>query len=157
LVGFSRCSVAAHPKHVTGKEVCLRRVATAAIAMALLVPLPGSAAGAEGVMSGAPLVKIGGPAKLKAARVLEFPVYCSRPCFVKVTVKLLLPGPNLVLTDATTIQPGRPKVDRLKLNRPATVALKENYREARLEVIARARNLETGARAVARRTFKFHL
>jgi len=134
----------------------LKRVAIAAIAMALLAPVP-SATGSAATTSGAPLVRIGGPAKLKVARVLQFPIYCSRPCFVKVTVKLILPGPNLVLSDTTTIQPGRPKIDRLTLNRPATAVLKENYRVARLEVIARARNLETGARAEDRRTFRFHL
>lgn len=107
--------------------------------------------------AGAPLVKIGGPAKLRVARVLQFPIYCSRPCFVKVTATLVMPGPNPVSTVSARIQPGRPKVDRFRLNRPAIDQLKASFREARLRAVAWARDRETGARQTDRRGFRFKL
>jgi hypothetical protein len=103
------------------------------------------------------LVKIGGAPKLRAAKRLQFPVYCSKPCFVKVTSRFVWPGPDLALTSSTTIQPGHPKLDRITLNDPATAHLKANYQQSHLRVIARARNLETNAHQNDERSFGFHL
>ncbi len=135
----------------------LRRLTICALALALLgagVAAPAAAGGAK-ARSAAPLVRIGGPAKLKAARKLTFLLACSAPCRVTVTVKLILPGPNLVSTVSGVIQPGHPRPDTLTLNASATHDLKASYRQCRLKVIARARNLSTNARQTARRTFLF--
>ena len=132
----------------------MKKLLIALVAALLLVAVgtgPTASAGTQ------PLVRIGGPAKLQAARVLQFPIYCSAPCFVKVTARLVWPGADLVSTVSTTIQPGRPKIDRLTLNGPATAHLKENYRQSHLRVIARARNLDTNAKQNDQRTFGFKL
>lgn len=132
----------------------MKKLLIALVAALLLVAVgtgPVASAGTQ------PLVTIGGPGKLQAARVLQFPIRCSEPCFVKVTSRLVWPGPDLVSTVSTTIQPGQPKVDRLTLNGPATQHLKDNYKQSHLRVIARARNLETNAKQNDQRTFGFKL
>jgi hypothetical protein len=134
----------------------VRRILLPVIAVGLLLA-PAAGRAADATTSGAPLVRIGGAPKLQAAKRLQFPVFCSRPCFVKVTSRFAWPGPDLVLTSATTIQPGQPKVDRITLNGPATAHLKSNYRQSHLKVIARARNLETNAHQNDVRIFGFHL
>ena len=102
-----------------------------------------------------PLVKIGGPNRLKAARTLRFFLTCRADCHVSVTAKLILPGPNLVTTVSGFIDAGRTRPDTLTLNGGATHALKANFRQCRLKVIVRGRNLDTGAHQTARRTFRF--
>ena len=141
------------PRPVTGRALW----ATIAVAIGVAVPAHAGPPQPGAATAAAPLVTIGGPAQLRAARVIQFPVYCSRPCFVKVTVKLVMPGPDLISTVSDEIYPGRPKVDRLTLNRPATDQLKASFREARLWAVARARNLATGARQTDRRSFEFKL
>jgi hypothetical protein len=143
-------------RRVPDKEVGVKRILLSMAAAALLLaPAAGSAQ--DATTSGARLVRIGGPPKLKAAKRMQFPVHCSAPCFVKVTSRFDWPGPDLVLTSSTTIQPGQPKVDRITLNGPATAHLKANYRQSHLRVIARARNLETNAHQNDNRSFGFHL
>jgi hypothetical protein len=134
----------------------VRRILLSGIAVAmLLAPAAGSAS--DATSSAVPLVRIGGPPKLQAAKRLQFPIYCSEPCFVKVISRFAWPGADLVLTSATTLQPGHPKVDRITLNPPATEYLKANYLRSHLQVIARARNLETNAHRSDARSFGFHL
>jgi hypothetical protein len=132
----------------------MRRALMAAIATTALL---GAGAGqvASSGAAGQPLVKIGGPPKIQAASHIQFPIYCSAPCFVKVTARFDWPGADLVSTVSSTIQPGHPKVDRLTLNGPATAHLKANYKQSHLKVIARARNLETNAHQNDNRTFGF--
>jgi hypothetical protein len=119
--------------------------------------LPGASAGArsEATATAAPLIRIGGPAKLKVRKVLKFPIFCSHPCFATVTTKLILPGPNLHTTVSGSV--GRRTAIKLRLNGTLRDYLKDHYRQSRLKVIARARNLDTNAHATARRTFRFHL
>ena len=131
------------------RRVLITGVAALSLIVVGLGPVASSGAGSR------PLVKIGGPPKLQAASHIQFPIYCSSPCFVKVTARLAWPGPDLVSTVSSTIQPGHPKVDRLVLNGPATAHLKANYRQSHLKVVARARNLENGARQNDRRRFGF--
>lgn len=135
----------------------MRRVSLAAVAIAALMLLPGAPAGAQSdaTASRAPLIKIGGPPKLKVRRVLRFPIFCSDPCFAQVTSKLRLPGPNLNVTVSGNV--GRRTVIRLVLNAALRNYLKANYRQSRLRVVARARNLATNAHATDRRTFRFRL
>ena len=132
----------------------MRRVLITATATMLLVGVGAGQVTSSGA-AGRPLVKIGGPAKLQAAKRLQFPIYCSAPCFVKVTARIAWPGADLVSTVSAVIQPGHPKVDHLTLNGPATAHLKATYQQSHLRVIARARNLETNAHQNARRTFGF--
>lgn len=134
----------------------MRRILLSLSAVGLLLA-PAAGRAADATSSGVPLVRIGGPPKLKAAKRLQFPIYCSSPCFVKVTSRFDWPGADLVLTSSTIIQPGHPKVDRITLNGPATSHLKANYQHSHLRVIARARNLETNAHQNDQRTFGFHL
>ena len=134
----------------------MRRVLTAAIATTVLLGV-GAAQVASSGAAGRPLVKIGGPPKLQAASNLQFPIYCSSPCFVKVTARIAWPGADLVSTVSATIQPGHPKVDRLTLNGPATAHLKSTYKRSHLKVVARARNLDTNSHQNDKRTFGFHL
>ena len=132
----------------------MRRVLITASATMLLLGVGAGQVASSGA-AGRPLVKIGGPQKLQAAQRLQFPIYCSEPCFVKVTARIAWPGADLVSTVSAVMQPGLPKVDHLTLNGPATAHLKETYRQARLKVVARARNLETNAHRNARKIFGF--
>jgi hypothetical protein len=134
----------------------VRRFLLSVITVGLLLAPAGGWA-ADATSSATPLVRIGGPPKLRAAKRLQFPVFCSRPCFVKVTSRFAWPGPDLVLTSATTIQPGHPKVDRITLNGAATDYLKANWQQSHLRVIARARDLATNAHQNDLRSFGFHL
>ena len=135
----------------------MKRVSIAVVAVAALMLLPGASASARpgASASSGPLIKIGGPARLEVRKVLKFPIFCSHPCFAVVTTKLILPGPNLHTTVSGSV--GRRTPIKLTLNGALRDFLKDNYREAKLKVVARARNLDTNAHATARRTFRFRL
>ena len=106
-------------------------------------------------VSAGPPVRIGGPNKLKAAKVLKFPIFVSADSFVKVQGKLRLPGPNIPVSLSGTIRQGHPKVVKLTLNGPAKNNLKANYKVSSLKIIVTARNLLTNIKHRARKTFAF--
>jgi hypothetical protein len=105
--------------------------------------------------SAAPAVRIGGPHKLHARRILKFPIFVSADSFVKVRGKLRLPGPNLPVRLSGTIRQGHPKQVKLTLNGPARRDLKANFRVSSMKIVVRARNLATNITHVARKTFRF--
>jgi hypothetical protein len=139
----------------------MKRTSIVVAATALLCTAPSTLAGASAAPAGATasatgFVQIGGPAKLQVARQLKFPVRCSVPCSAGITATLQFPDGKLgPTTIRTTIQPGHPKVDVLTLNGPALRHLKATYLGSKLKVVVRARNLDTGGRAVDRRNFGF--
>ena len=101
-------------------------------------------------------VKIQGKNKLKAVKKLKYRIACRDACRVAVTSKLIWPGrPNLVNTARATFSAGESRANVLVLNSPARNTLKANVRTARLQVIVRARNLDTGAKRTVRKTFRF--
>ncbi len=114
-----------------------------------------AAASPDAGASAGPAVRIGGPHKLHARRILKFPVFVSADSFVKVTGKLRLPGPNLPVRVSGTIRKGHPKQVKLTLNGPARRDLKDGFRVSSLKVVVRARNLLTNVRHTARKTFRF--
>jgi hypothetical protein len=127
-----------------------------AVAATMLVAShAGASQGGGAAASRAPAVRIGGPHKLHARRILKFPVFVSADSFVKVRGKLRLPGPNLPVHLGGTIRQGHPKQVKLTLNGPAKRDLKDQFRVASLKIVVTARNLESGVRHVARKTFRF--
>ena len=129
------------------------------VAVGATVPVDANLAAARrGARAGAragPAVRIGGPHKLHARRILKFPIFVSADSFVKVRGKLRLPGPNLPVHLGGTIRQGHPKQVKLTLNGPAKRDLKANYRVSSLKVVVTARNLLTNIRHRDRKTFRF--
>jgi hypothetical protein len=126
------------------------------VAATTLVASQAGASQSEGAeASRAPAVRIGGPHKLHARRILKFPIFVSADSFVKVRGKLRLPGPNLGVHLGGTIRKGHPKQVKLTLNGPAKRDLKAHYRVASLKIVVTARNLDNGVRRVDRKTFRF--
>lgn len=126
----------------------------AAVAMLSLAAAQAGARDGAGA-SAAPPVRIGGPNKLKAAKVLQFPLYVSADSFVKIGGVLRLPGPNIPVNLSGTILQGHPKVVKLTLNGPARDDLKANFRVSSLKITVTARNLVTSIKHTARKTFGF--
>ena len=142
----------------------MRRVRTLTISLALgllLALLPVAAEGvatSSGATASAGFVRIGGPDRLPARRILRVPLRCSLVCRITTRAVLVLPGPNLAPPiSTTTISPGNPKDLVLTLNGPATRTLKQNVPLARLKVRAHAVNPASGAVADAFRVFRFKL
>ena len=134
----------------------MKRISIVLGAAALLMAMPVAQAGAgDATASGKPLAKIVGPDRLAPAKVLQFKIYCSVNCAVHVTVKLIIPGPNVVTTASATTSPGHPLTDKITLLKNTPADLKANYRVSRLKVILRARNTDTQAKRTFRRTFRF--
>jgi hypothetical protein len=126
------------------------------VAATMLVASQAGASQSEGAAaSRAPAVRIGGPHKLHARRILKFPIFVSADSYVKVRGKLRLPGPNLPVHLGGTIRKGHPKQVKLTLNGPAKRDLKAHYRSASLKIVVTARNLDNGVRRVDRKTFQF--
>jgi hypothetical protein len=122
--------------------------------MTMVLAAPAGAGSVAGT-SARPAVRIGGPHRLHARRILKFPVFVSADSFVKVTGKLRLPGPNLPVRLSGIIRRGHPKQVKLTLNGPANRALKDSFRVSSLKIVVRARNLETNVRHTDRKTFRF--
>ncbi len=126
----------------------------AVVAAMSIVAGQAAASGGAGA-SAAPAVRIGGPHRLHARRILKFPVFVSADSFVKVRGKLRLPGPNLPVHLGGTIRQGHPKQVKLTLNGPARRNLKESFRSSSLKILVTARNLVTNIRHRDRKTFRF--
>ncbi len=135
----------------------MRRSVLAVTVVALLGSLAvGQAAARTGAdASAGPPVRIGGPLKLRAAKVLEFPIFVSADSFVKIQGKLRFPGPDLRVNLSGTILQGQPRAVKLTLNGAARDELKADFRVSSLKVIATARNLATNVKHTARKTFGF--
>ena len=136
----------------------MKRVGVGLIVAAVAASLVASQAAASGggaAASRAPAVRIGGPHKLHARRILKFPIFVSADSFVKVRGRLRLPGPNLPVHLGGTIRQGHPKQVKLTLNGPARRDLKDSFRVSSLRIVVTARNLATNVRHRARKTFRF--
>jgi hypothetical protein len=132
------------------------RVGLIVFAFATMSVAAGQAAASGGAdASAGPPVRIGGPHKLKAAKVLEFPIFVSADSLVKVQGALRLPGPNIGVNVSGTILQGHPREVKLTLNGPAKNNLKTNYKVSSLKIIVTARNLLTNIKHTARKTFRF--
>lgn len=125
------------------------------VGLVLVVVVALSLVTAEAGARVGPPVKIGGPNKLKAVKVLSFPVFVSADSFVKVRGALRLPGPNLPVNLSGQINQGRPKEVRLTLNGSAKADLQAAYKASSLKIIVTARNLLTNIKHTARKTFGF--
>jgi hypothetical protein len=125
------------------------------MATTLVAGQAGASQGGSAVASRAPAVRIGGPHKLHARRILKFPIFVSADSYVKVRGKLRLPGPNLPVRLGGIIRQGHPKQVKLTLNGPARRDLKDHFKVASLKILVSARNLENGRRHFARKTFGF--
>ncbi|MFN8160656.1 MAG: hypothetical protein U0R52_06390 [Solirubrobacterales bacterium] len=136
----------------------MRRAAVIVSVAALAAAGASEAVAKRGAAASAPApVKIGGPRKLRAAKVLTFPIFVSADSFVKVRGTLRLPGPNLRVQLGGVIRQGQPREVKLTLNSVARDDLKANFRVSSLKIVASARNLDTGVRHTARKTFRFKL
>ena len=116
---------------------------------ASLVASQAAASGGGAVASRAPAVRIGGPHKLHARRILKFPIFVSADSFVKVRGRLRLPGPNLPVHLGGTIRQGHPKQVKLTLNGPAKRDLKDQLQGREPE--DRGHRPQPGNRRQARR------
>lgn len=129
----------------------------AVLILALTAPLAASAAGeSQAKASAATWVKIQTPPKMKAAKKLRYRIFCRDACKLSVTTKLKWPNrPNLVTTIRGTFNAGESRANILTLNNPARNTLKANYRRTIMQVIVRARNLDTGAKRTVKKSVRF--
>lgn len=101
-------------------------------------------------------VKIQTPTRMKAAKKLRYRIFCRDACKLAVTTKLKWPGrPNLVTTIRGTFNAGESRANILTLNNPARNTLKALWRSTIMQVIVRARNLDTGAKRTVKKSVRF--
>lgn len=101
-------------------------------------------------------VKIQTPKKMKPAKKLRYRIYCKQACKLSVTTKLKWPNrPNLVTTIKGTFNAGESRANILTLNNPARNTLKRNWRRTVMQVIVRARSLDTGAKRTVKKSVRF--
>jgi hypothetical protein len=133
-----------------------RRVKSLLAAIISATLLAGLLAAPSEAPAAAPWVKIQTPAKMKPAKKLRYRIYCREACKLNVTTKLKWPGrPNLVSTIPGTFNAGESRANILTLNNPARNTLKANWRRTILQVIIRARNLETGDKVTIKKSVAF--
>ncbi len=125
------------------------------VATALVASQAGASQGGAAAASRAPAVRIGGPRKLHARRILRFPIFVSADSFVKVRGKLRLPGHNPSVHAGGIIRRGHPRSAKFILNGAARRNLKAHFRGASLKIVVTARNLATKVRHRDRRIFRF--
>jgi hypothetical protein len=137
------------------------RKPVAAIVIAFLLALAPSAGaqagpGSDTAAASGGFIRIGGPLRLPARKVLRVPLRSTTTCNVTTRAVLVLPGPDLLpQVSSTILRPAFPKDLVLTLNGPATRALKSNIGAARLKVRARAVDSASGAIATAFKVFGF--
>ena len=90
----------------------------AVVAATSLLASQAAASGGGAVASRAPAVRIGGPHKLHARRILKFPIFVSADSFVKVRGKLRLPGPEPAGRLGGTIRQGPSEAGQAHPQRP---------------------------------------
>lgn len=113
-------------------------------------------AGQDTATVSAGFVHIRGPEKLKPRKRLEIPIRCSVDCHIKVTTRLVLPGPNVGPTVTTgDLSPTAPRNLILTLNDLARDSLRKHFDSARLKVRVSAVDIASGASASDRKTFRF--
>lgn len=134
----------------------LRATKLLLVAALALTLLAGLLAAPKQAPAAATWVKIQTPAKMKAAKKLRYRIYCREACSLAVTTKLKWPGnPNLVSTIHGAFNAGESRANVLTLNNPARKTLKKVWRQSILQVIVRARSLDTGERVTVRKSVRF--
>lgn len=129
------------------KALLVAAVSAALLASLLAAPAPASAA---------PWLKIQTPSKMTAAKKIRYRIFCRDACSLAVTTKLKWPNrPNLVSTIRGKFNAGESRANILTLNNPARNTLKANWRRSTLQVIVRARNLDTGAKRTFKKSVRF--
>lgn len=134
----------------------LRRLTTVLATATLAVALTAVPAAAPAAAEAASWVRIEGAEKLPVAKKLRYRVLCRRACQVEVEARLTWPKrPNLVNRLSGRLRAAESRLNIISLNPVALNVLRTNWRASRLKVVVRARDRKTGARATARRTFRF--
>jgi hypothetical protein len=137
------------------------RIGRAAGLLALVAGLamPASSAMASRATAsviGETLVAYSGPAKVKAAKRISFPVICAVTCNLSADMTLALPGPNLgPVTVQGSLQAGQAGEPFIKPNGPALQDLKANLGRSKLITSITATDVTTGETDTDTRTFKF--
>lgn len=117
-----------------------------------------SAASAADAVAAAPLkVKVAPMAgkKVKVARKLKVVASCTSDCAAKVRIKLYTPVGNSTVRGARNLKADQGWITGLVLTRFGLKAVKSHFRQSRLKVSLRARDVSTGRVVKKTRTFRF--